>query len=89
MDQALSIFTNKGNRIWNMKQPACITTMEAIFLERQGLHIVAVALNNKQIIFYNVSFSNQHSYTNCNVIIDRELNLLSDSKSKSLSAGQI
>lgn len=54
MDQTLNIFTTKGNRIWNMKQMAPITTMEAIFLERQGLHIIAVALANKSVIFYNV-----------------------------------
>ncbi|KAJ6224586.1 hypothetical protein RDWZM_003131 [Blomia tropicalis] len=53
MDQTLNIFTTKGNRIWNMKQMAPITTMEAIFLERQGLHIIAVALANKSVIFYN------------------------------------
>ncbi|KAH9408723.1 Bardet-Biedl syndrome 1 protein, partial [Tyrophagus putrescentiae] len=53
MDHTLSIFTTKGNRVWNMKQPAAITTMEAIFLERQGLHIIAVALANKKVMFYN------------------------------------
>ena len=55
MDQTLSIFTTKGNRVWNMRQPVPITTMEAIFLERQGLHIIAVALANKKVMFYNVS----------------------------------
>lgn len=55
MDQTLSIYTSKGNRIWNMRQSATIATIEAIFLERQGLHIVAVALANKTVMLYNVS----------------------------------
>ncbi|KAH7639483.1 bardet-biedl syndrome 1 protein-like protein [Dermatophagoides farinae] len=53
MDQTLSIYTNKGNRTWNMKQAANITTMEEIVLERQALNLVAVALTNKTIMFYN------------------------------------
>ena len=55
MDQTLSIYTNKGNRTWNMKQSANITTMEEITLERQALNLVAVALTNKTVVFYNVS----------------------------------
>nr|XP_027200540.1 Bardet-Biedl syndrome 1 protein homolog [Dermatophagoides pteronyssinus] len=53
MDQTLSIYTNKGNRTWNMKQSANITTMEEITLERQALNLVAVALTNKTVVFYN------------------------------------
>lgn len=56
MDGTLSIYTNKGNRIWNQKQPSKITVMEEIALERQGLNLLAVALTNKTIRFYNVSF---------------------------------
>lgn len=54
MDSTLSIYTSKGTRIWNMKQVAPITALEAVFLERQGLQIVAVALTNKTVVFYNV-----------------------------------
>ncbi|UXI22696.1 lysine-specific demethylase 8 [Sarcoptes scabiei] len=53
MDGTLSIYTNKGNRIWNQKQPSKITVMEEIALERQGLNLLAVALTNKTIRFYN------------------------------------
>lgn len=54
MDQSLSIYTSKGNRIWTMTQAAPIVAMEAIFLERHGIHLVAVSLANKTIVFYNV-----------------------------------
>lgn len=36
-----------------MKQPAVITTIEAIDVERQGLRLIAVALDNRQIHLYN------------------------------------
>ena len=57
MDNYLHIFTTKGQRTWTMKQQANIIAMEAIFLERHGLYLIAVALSNKKILFYNVSFS--------------------------------
>ena len=42
----------KGNCLWSVKQPALITTIEAIDVERQGLRLIAVALDNRQIHLY-------------------------------------
>lgn len=54
MDQSLSIYTNKGNRIWNIKLPSIITTIEEINLERHGINLIAIALTNNTVMFYHV-----------------------------------
>ena len=72
MDQTLNIFTTKGNRIWNMKQPVPITTMEVMFLERQGLYIIGLALANKTVTFYNVSSKHKQKNKICTMFMKIE-----------------
>ncbi|CAG2105820.1 unnamed protein product, partial [Medioppia subpectinata] len=52
MNQMLSTFTTKGNCMWSVEQPAIITAIEAIDVERQSLKLIAVALDCKQIHLY-------------------------------------
>ncbi len=52
MDQMLSSFSTKGNCLWSVKQPSGITAIEAVDVERQGLRLIAVALDNRQIHIY-------------------------------------
>ncbi|XP_054167725.1 Bardet-Biedl syndrome 1 protein homolog [Oppia nitens] len=52
MNKTLSTFTTKGNCLWSCEQPAMITAIEAIDVERQSLRLIAVALDCKQVHIY-------------------------------------
>lgn len=53
LDGTLSCYTTNGNCIWKLQQPAGITAVAAIDIEILGLSLIAVALDNKEIHFYN------------------------------------
>ena len=53
MDSTLACYTVNGNCIWRIRTPASITALAALDIETLNLSLVAVALENRQIHFYN------------------------------------
>lgn len=53
MDNQLHNYTTKGNCVWSLKQTAYITTLVAVDVEILGLRLIAVALDNKQVVLYH------------------------------------
>ncbi|XP_025104031.1 LOW QUALITY PROTEIN: Bardet-Biedl syndrome 1 protein-like [Pomacea canaliculata] len=56
MDQMLHCFTAKGKKLWSIKMPATIMTLEAIDFKPKGFSGVAVALGNSQVQIYKEKY---------------------------------
>lgn len=56
MDQMLHCFTAKGKKLWTVRMPATIMTIEAIDFKPKGFKAVAVALNNRQVQLYKEKY---------------------------------
>lgn len=52
IDTTLSCYSSKGNCLWSIKQPAAVKCMAAVNIDMFGIRMIAVALANKEIIFY-------------------------------------
>lgn len=53
MDKSLSCYSSKGVCVWSLTLPAAVTAVTPIEVEMLGHKLVAVALDNKQVLIYH------------------------------------
>ncbi|XP_011417321.3 Bardet-Biedl syndrome 1 protein homolog isoform X3 [Magallana gigas] len=56
MDESLHCYTSKGKKLWTVKLPGSMTTMEVIDYKSKGFKAVIVALNNCQVHIYKEKY---------------------------------
>lgn len=56
MDQTLKCFTSKGKKMWTVKLPKSITTIEVVDYKPKGFKAVLVALANNEIHVYKEKY---------------------------------
>ncbi|XP_076099954.1 BBSome complex member BBS1-like isoform X2 [Mytilus galloprovincialis] len=56
MDETMHCFTSKGKKVWTVKLPASITTMETMDYPSKGFKGVILALNNCQVHLYKEKY---------------------------------
>ncbi|XP_060079163.1 Bardet-Biedl syndrome 1 protein homolog [Ylistrum balloti] len=56
MDEMLHCYTSKGKKLWTVKMPAAITTMETMDYKSRGFKAVIVALNNCKVHIYKEKY---------------------------------
>ncbi|XP_069116574.1 BBSome complex member BBS1-like [Argopecten irradians] len=56
MDEMLHCYTSKGKKLWTVKMPAAITTMETMDYKSRGFKAVIVALNNCKVQIYKEKY---------------------------------
>ncbi|KAK3092485.1 hypothetical protein FSP39_003456 [Pinctada imbricata] len=56
MDEALHCYTSKGKKLWTVKLPASMTTMEIIDYKPKGFKAVIVALSNCNVHIYKEKY---------------------------------
>lgn len=56
MDETLHCFTSKGKKLWTVRLPASITTLEIIDYKPRSFAAVLVALNNQEVHIYKEKF---------------------------------
>ncbi|CAL1540056.1 unnamed protein product [Lymnaea stagnalis] len=56
MDETLHCFTSKGKKLWTVRLPAGITTIEAIDYKPKSFTAVLVALNNQEVHIYKEKY---------------------------------
>ncbi|XP_033734846.1 Bardet-Biedl syndrome 1 protein homolog isoform X2 [Pecten maximus] len=56
MDEMVHCYTSKGKKLWTVKMPAAITTMETMDYKSRGFKAVIVALNNCKVHIYKEKY---------------------------------
>lgn len=56
MDEALHCYSSKGKKLWTVKLPANITTIETMEYNQKGFKAVIVALDNCQVHIYKEKY---------------------------------
>lgn len=56
MDQTLRCFTSKGKKMWTVKLPKSITTIEVVDYKPKGFKAVLVALTNNEVHVYKEKY---------------------------------
>ncbi|KFM79265.1 Bardet-Biedl syndrome 1 protein, partial [Stegodyphus mimosarum] len=56
MDDVLSSYNTKGKCLWNVKLPSNIVTLESVDIMQMGLRLIAVALGDGTVHFYQDKF---------------------------------
>ncbi|XP_021370593.1 Bardet-Biedl syndrome 1 protein-like [Mizuhopecten yessoensis] len=56
MDEMIHCYTSKGKKLWTVKMPAAITTMETMDYKSRGFKAVIVALNNCKVHIYKEKY---------------------------------
>ncbi|XP_067130781.1 Bardet-Biedl syndrome 1 protein [Centruroides vittatus] len=52
MNDYIYCYTTKGKCLWSLKLPSSIVAMESLHIDQMGISLVAVALNNGTVHFY-------------------------------------
>lgn len=52
MDDYLYCYTTKGKCLWSLKLPTSIVAIETLHIDQMGISLIAVALNNGTVHFY-------------------------------------
>ncbi|XP_059157343.1 Bardet-Biedl syndrome 1 protein homolog [Physella acuta] len=56
MDETLHCFTSKGKKLWTVRLPASITTIEAMDFKARSFTAVLVALSNQEVHIYKEKY---------------------------------